>query len=300
MQAERIADGSQGPRVDVTALDRAMRRLLRQGQVPWLHAESARRMAERLPMIRLQPARVLDWSGPLGGSEALLKAAYPKARQFALLLDGQVAPATPRRSWRPWPRPTAARIEHVTERGVAAGHADLLWSNMALLACADPPALFEKWHRALAVGGFLMFATLGPGSLQELRTLYRAQGWGDATMPFVDMHDLGDMLVSAGFADPVMDQEQLTLSWPDAAALLAELRGLGANVSPSRQAGLRTPRWRERLLAALQLEAVQGRPSLTFELVYGHAFRVAARPKVQEQTLVTLDAMREMIRAPRT
>ena len=153
-----------------------------------------------------------------------------------------------------------------------------------------------QWQRALAVGGFLMFSTLGPGSLPELRATYREQGWGEPMLPFIDMHDLGDMLVHAGFADPVMDQELVTLTWPDSEALLRELHGLGANVSPRRHAGLRTPRWRRRLLAALAEQAVDGRPHLTFELVYGHAFKAAPRARVQAQTSLSLDDMRSMIR----
>jgi malonyl-CoA O-methyltransferase len=118
---------------------------------------------------------------------------------------------------------------------------------------------------------------------------------------FVDMHDLGDMLVAAGFADPVMDQEVVRLNWADAAAALAELRGLGVNADPGRVAGLRTPRWRQRLVEALQaLSDVDGRPALSFELVYGHAFKAAPRPRVAERTEVGLDEMRQMVRSRRT
>jgi malonyl-CoA O-methyltransferase len=256
-------------------------------------------MAERLPIIKLQPEVVLDWSGPLGASAALLQAAYPKARQLAVAPDA--APQTPtRRAWWDLRRSPAARQEFVAEPAVAPGQAQLLWSNMLLHGCADPPVLIERWQQALAVGGFLMFSTLGPGTLSGLNALYRARGWGSALAPFVDMHDLGDMLVQAGFADPVMDQEQLTLSWPDGDALLRELRGLGGNLSPLRHAGLRTPRWRQQLITALGEGAVDARPSLSFELVYGHAFRAAPRVPVQPHSSVSLQDMRSMIKAPRS
>jgi malonyl-CoA O-methyltransferase len=99
-----------------------------------------------------------------------------------------------------------------------------------------------------------------------------------------------------------MDQETLYLSWPDAPALLAELRTLGGNVAPARFAGLRTPRWRRQLLAALEAGldgAPPGRPALRIELVYGHALRAAPRPRVQAETQVSLQDMRRMVRAPR-
>lgn len=296
MQAERSDGGATDPRVDAVALARTVARLCAAAKVPWLHEEAARRMADRLPLMKLQPQRVLDWSGPLGGSDSLLQQAYPQAQRRAVLMGGWPAPAAPaRRRWT-WRR-TASSVVPVPESEVPAGEGQLLWSNMLLHGRSDPQPLFGQWQRALAVGGFLMFSTLGPGSLPELRSIHRAQGWGEPWVPFIDMHDLGDMLVHAGFADPVMDQELLTLTWPDADALLRELRGLGANVSPRRHAGLRTPRWRERLVAALQAQAVDGRPRLTFELVYGHAFKAAPRAPVQAQTALSLDDMRSLIRA---
>ncbi|MCA0240301.1 MAG: methyltransferase domain-containing protein [Proteobacteria bacterium] len=283
------------PEVDRLALQRLRRRLDHAEALPWLHAEAARRMAERLPLIKLQPQRVLDCSGAAGASAPWLQQAYPDAEHRALA--DEAAPAAPRRWWRRRPQSPQA----VTADQVAPGSADLLWSNMRLHWLAEPQAVLRRWHQALAVDGFLMFSTLGPGSLPELREVYRANDWGEPFAPFVDMHDLGDMLAHAGFADPVMDQELLTLSWPDADALLAELRGLGANVSNQRLAGLRTPRWRRRLADSLQApdtHAGPGRPSLSVELVYGHAFRAAVRPRVQPETAVSLDAMRAMVRSP--
>jgi len=188
----------------------------------------------------------------------------------------------------------------VSPEQVSASQAELLWANMMLHLVADPAALLKQWHRALAVDGFLMFSTLGPGSLQGLRQTYSRLGWPAPHAPFVDMHDLGDMLVGCGFADPVMDQEILTLTWPDAEALLCELRALGGNADPARFPGLRTPRWRKRLGVALQqLQGGDGRLRLDFEVVYGHAFRAAPKPRVAAQTAVTLDDMRSMVQSPR-
>ena len=272
----------QGAGLDGAALARTAARLCDAPRAPWLHEEAARRMAERLPLVRRQPDLLLDWSGPLGGSAELLKTAYPKAQRHTIgIADAPVAAPAARapRRW-PWPaRKSGAPL--LAEGEVPAGAAQLVWSNMLLQAIADPRPLLARWHEALAVDGFLMFATLGPGSLPELRAIYRAERWGEPMQAFVDMHDLGDMLVFAGFADPVMDQEILTLTWPDVPALLAELRALGANLSPRRHQGLRTPRWRERLQQALATTAQDGRPRLSFELVYGHAFKAAPRAPVQ-------------------
>jgi malonyl-CoA O-methyltransferase len=173
---------------------------------------------------------------------------------------------------------------------------------MALQFENDPPALFAAWRRALGADGFVMFSTLGPGSLPELRAVYAAEGWGEPHVPFVDMHDLGDMLVQAGFADPVMDQETLTLTYGSAEQLLAELRGWGGNAVPGRSPALRGRAWRERLRQALQSRADdQGRIHLTLELVYGHAFQAPERgPAVAAETAVDLATMRRMLREPKS
>ena len=300
MQAERSAVGPRGPRVDAVALARVVKRLQTAGQMPWLHEEAARRMAERLAYIRKQPGLLIDASGPLGASTAVLQVAYPQARHLVLRDGDQPGLPAPRKPWWSIGRKAARAVERVTADDLPIGQADLLWSNMALHGQADPELVIAQWQRALAIDGFLMFSTLGPGTLPELRDIHRQHGWGEALLPFVDMHDLGDMLVHAGFADPVMDQELLTLTWPDTDALLAELRGLGANVSPRRFAGLRTPRWRDRLHAALRDRDPAGRPSLSFELVYGHAFKAPPKLPMQPETHVSLDAMRTMIRTPRS
>ncbi|TXC65428.1 biotin synthase [Piscinibacter aquaticus] len=278
----------------------ALRRLARHGEAPWLHREIARRMAERLAIIRLQPTRVIDWWGGLGGARELLEQAYPRAEHLVVEPDAvwrASSEAANRRPWwsaRRWQAPAPQVLVETEPLGAPA---QLLWANMMLHAVADPPALFERWQRALDVDGFVMFSCLGPGTLRELRALYARLGWGEATAKFIDMHDLGDMLVHAGFADPVMDQEVITLQWRDAPSLLAELRGLGSNAAPQRHAGLRTPRWRARLLEALgALADAEGRISMSFEVAYGHAFRAAPRARVSDVTNVSLDDMRALIR----
>jgi malonyl-CoA O-methyltransferase len=175
----------------------------------------------------------------------------------------------------------------------------LVWANMMLhWADADLPALLATWHRSLATEGFLMFSAFGPDTLRSLNAVHEAMGWGPAGPAFIDMHDLGDQLVHSGFADPVMDMEMITLSWPDLPALLRELRGLGGNTAAQRFAGLRTPRWQQRWHAALEqaLRGPDGRLSLRFEILYGHAFKPQPRPAMQAETTVSLDEMRSLVR----
>lgn len=303
-EAAAPAAGSTLPRPDAhaAALARTVRRLAAAPQPPWLHAEVARRMAQRLPWILRQPQTVLQWWGAIGGDDAVLAAAYPAARRVSVEPDaGAVArrAAAARAPWWSTRRWMGAGPVFVGE-GEALPAAQLLWANMALHWALDPRALLLRWKRALSADGFLMFSTCGPGTLGALRELYADLGWAAPAAGFVDMHDLGDILVEAGFADPVMDQETLTLTWPDPAAALAELRALGGNAARSRLAGLRTPRWRRDLLAALGARCtVQGRIRLEFEIVYGHAFNAPPRAPLAARTEVGLDDFRAMARQAR-
>ncbi len=313
--------------LDAAAIGAVLRRAAR-ADPPWLHFEVARRMGERLSVIRLQPAWLIDWWGFTGAGAAALVAAYPKARRIVVEPTLELAERSRAASQSPWwsaQRWRSAGVEVILDVDDAPGllisrnprdlphppnpssvpnlpeGAPLIWSNMMLHAHADPPALFARWHRLLQTDGFVMFSCLGPGTLVELRRLYARLGWPTPMAEFVDMHDLGDMLVQAGFADPVLDQETLTLHWASAQDLLAELRSLGANAAPARFAGLRTPRWRERLLRELEsLAGPDGRLRLSFEVAYGHAFKAPPRLRADAPTTVSLADMRAMVRSRNT
>ena len=295
--------------VDDAALARVRRRMAGH-ESPWLHREVASRMADRLPIFRQAPATVADWYGWDASSRDVLLKSCPKARLWRVD-GGDVATGTadamrPPRAGQvdaPWwsLRRWRSTEELVTADALPPGGVDLLWAPMGLHWRADPLEEMQRWRSALAVDGYLMFATFGPDTLKGLREVYARRGWRVPHAPFVDMHDLGDMLVQAGFADPVMDQETITLTWSDPDALLTELRSLGGNVDPGRRAGLHTPRWKDALrqsLASLAAPASEtgARLALPFEIVYGHAVRPRPRPRVAAETTVGLQDMRSILR----
>lgn len=272
-------------------------------QSPWLHEEVARRMQERLRWIVKPPAAWCDWDPLHGGMEghALVAQQFPQAVVHVAETSSAAGLAEARtRLARPWW--SAARWTGPAPRfGVPAeGSVQMLWANMALHMAADPAALIASWHRALAVDGYLMFSCLGPDTLRELRALYAEAGWPAPAHDFTDMHDWGDMLVGAGFADPVMDMERITLTFSTPERLIEELRGLGRNLQPQRFAALRGRRWRELLhegLASGLADARHGgQLALTFEIIYGHAVKPAPRVRVEGESAVSLGDMRAMLR----
>jgi malonyl-CoA O-methyltransferase len=270
---------------------------------PWLHEEVGRRMEERLQWIKLAPQAWADWEPVRGGLEAhaLVAQRYAQARAHVIEEEPSRAAVARERLARPWWRRIAGAAG--PEIGaVAAGGVQMLWANMQLHMAADPQALIRRWHEALAIDGFLMFSCLGPDTLRELRALYAALGWPPAAHEFTDMHDWGDMLVHAGFAEPVMDMERITLAFDTPARLLQELRELGANLHPGRFPALRGRGWRARLEReiAQQLRTSEGRLALTFEVIYGHAIRPLPRARMGEESAVPLADLRAMLQADRS
>ena len=266
---------------------------------PWLHEEVGRRMEDRLQWIRLQPQAWAHWEPVRGGlaAHALLERRYPRAECFVAESDSRrarVAATNVARPW--WRRWSAPGLHHGC---VPQGAVQMLWANMALHMSARPQALIEEWHRALAVDGFLMFSCLGPDTLRELRALYRAMEWPAPGHDFTDMHDWGDMLVHAGFAEPVMDMERITLTWETPQRLLEELRELGSNLHPARFPALRGRRWKQRLLQELErvLRQPDGRLALTFEIIYGHAVKPSPKVRIADRSAVSLDDMRAMLQS---
>jgi malonyl-CoA O-methyltransferase len=223
-------------------------------------------MLARLDYIRLAPRRLLDaGSGP--PRRALLRR-YPKAMAIALDFSRAMLAAGGF-----WTRLIGRRLHPVCADMQALpltdAAVDLVWSNMALHWLSDPLPAFREFRRVLAPDGLLMFSTLGPDSLKELRA---AAGEGRVHR-FIDMHDLGDMLLAVGFAAPVMDMELITFEYPDADTLLADLRGGGqTSARADRPRGLAGRAFAERLRRALG-----DKPKATFEIVYGHAWQAAPR-----------------------
>ncbi len=272
-------------------------------ETPWLHEEIGRRMEERLQWIRLQPKQWVDWAPVNGGlrTHAAVRARYPKANCLALetselrLQKAKVALTNP--WWKLWQR-RAVSIASLAKGLPQQEVADMVWANMALHTAVAPQSLLRAWHSLLSTDGFLMFSSLGPDTLRELQPIYQEMGWGDPSHAFTDMHDWGDMLVQAGFAEPVMDMERITLTYATPSDLLKDLRLLGRNLHHQRHQNLRGRGWRQNLenaLLALAKPDHQGRLVLTVEVIYGHALKPLPRVRLADQSSVTLAQMKTLL-----
>jgi malonyl-CoA O-methyltransferase len=246
-----------------------------------LSREVLERLMDRLAIMHLAPERVLDLGSGTGLSARALAERFPRAEVLALDLslpmlrqqrdDGLVRwqRILARKARRPR---IAGDFEHIPLRD---GVVDLVASNLALHWSADPPRVFAEARRVLRPGGLYAFSTLGPDTLKELREAGASAGAMASVLAFVDMHDLGDALLRAGFADPVMEMEQLTLTYQDIDSLWQDLRGTGS-LSAVPRSGLRTPRWKQGVAQRYESWRRDERLPATFEVIFGHAWKPQA------------------------
>ena len=242
-------------------------------------------MGARLDLVKIAPQRLADIGCATGDGIRDLQQRYakslPLALDYALPMLRAVRQRTPRLQRLTGRGPRLVNAD-VNALPLAANSLGLVWSNLMLHWLDDPLPALKEMHRVLEVGGLLSFATLGPDTLKELRAAAAGVGAGDTVRRFLDMHDLGDMLVAAGFGDPVMDMEMITLTYPSPRAFLADQRHLGVRDSLLGQQGWRD--WR-RLLNAWPQDA-GGRLPASFEIVYGHAWKPGPRQIADGRTVV--------------
>ena len=266
-------------------------------------------MAERLGVIKLQPARILDAGCGTGEALGELRVRYADATIVGLDIAANMIVAAGRRAAAMAELHGADLAQLVGARAatggaacfvcgdaarlpLATGSVDLVWSNLTLQWIGEPSVAFDEFLRVLRVGGLLLFTTFGPDTLKELRAAFAGIDRATHLSRFIDMHDLGDMLVEAGFADPVMDMEAITLTYADARAMMRDLKARGAhNATVGRPRGMMgRERWR-RVLAALEQFRREGRLPATYEVVYGHAWKPEPRFTADGSAIVRFERL---------
>jgi malonyl-CoA O-methyltransferase len=253
-----------------------------------LQREIGNRLLERLDFIKMQPETVLDLGCGTGAiSEHLLKR-YKKARVIGVDLAVNMVQKTRQRGgWFRKPHGVCADVNHLPFQAQCV---DMLISNLMLQWCNDLPAVFGEFVQVLKPNGLLMFATFGPDTLKELRASWGSVDGFTHTSRFADMHDVGDALLQAGFRDPVVDMETITLTYTDVRGLLRDLKGIGANnATHGRNHGLTG---KARLQAFLQayeyFRQKDGLYPATYEVVYGHAWAPTLLPSKRPEKFIPI------------
>jgi malonyl-CoA O-methyltransferase len=256
----------------MTAPDRrAVRRAFRRAAADYaerdfLHAEIRLRLLEHLDPVQLEPRTIIDLGSGPPPATAALAGRFPTARLLAIDTAPEMLGAVPRG----WSR-VCAEAERLP---LADASADLVVAGMVLHWCSDPERALAEARRVLRFPGLFLFSTLGPDSLRELRVAWAGVDDRSHVLRFADMHDIGDALVRAGFSEPVVAAEKLTVTYPDVDALAADLRAVGAaDASRNRRTTLTgRDRWRSMCAAYEQQRTERGVLPATVEVIYGVAW----------------------------
>lgn len=247
-------------------------------RVAVLQREVGARLLERLDYIRLQPQTIADIGAGTGHLSKALAQRYKKARVIAL----DLAPTMLREARRN--AATLARLLHrqcfvcgdAERLPFAAQTTDMIFSNLTLQWCDNLDGVFAEFRRILKPGGLLLFSTFGPDTLKELRDSWASADKAVHVSAFIDMHDIGDALQRSGFADPVMDAEHFTLTYPDVYPLMNELKTLGAHNAASGRPRTLTGKGRLRaMMETYERYRDKGVLPATFEVAYGLAWTPA-------------------------
>jgi malonyl-CoA O-methyltransferase len=239
-----------------------------------LQADVRQELLSRLELFKLEPRLVLDLGAGTCQASLALSRRYRGARVLALDLVPAMLQAAPRRWWR---RPFERIGADAHALPLAANNVDLVVSNLMLQWCDEPDLVFAELRRVLRPGGLVLFSTFGPDTLRELRDAWTAADAGEHVSRFADVRQLGDALMRACLSEPVVDVEYHHRHYPDAYALMHEIKSIGAaNAAFARGRGLTGRRRMQRMIDAY--EAQRQAPGLpaTFEVIFGAAFGTGA------------------------
>jgi malonyl-CoA O-methyltransferase len=250
-------------------------------------------MLSRLDLVKLNPQAILDAGCGTGLASHALQKRFTKSQvislDFALPMLQKTRSTNPNNGLIGQVKNLlggakqnllCADIESLPLANASVG---LVWSNLAIQWCNDLDAALQEFHRVLQPESLLMFSTFGPDTLKELRVATSAHNGTTSVSRFLDMHDIGDAMVRAGFSAPVLDVERFTLTYDDVKSVMRDLKSIGAhNATDGRARGLLGRGFLQNLEANYEQFRVDGKLPATFEVVYGHAWRGQDKPKFDD------------------
>ena len=232
----------------------------------------AERLLERLELVSISPKVVVDAGSGPGSAARQLAKMYKGAQVLQLDLSMEMLNQSRSKDSRFFSKQQYI-CGDAESLPLVKNSVELVFSSLMLQWCNDLDAAFTQIKSTLTKQGLLLFATLGPDTLRELRASWAEVDDEVHVNTFIDMHDVGDALIRAGFVEPVMDVEHITLTYEDCFSLMKDLKTLGAsNADDDRSKGLTGKNKIKSLESAYEKYRTEGRLPVTYEIVYGHAW----------------------------
>lgn len=254
-----------------------------------LQHEAGSRLADRLQLFTIKPELILDLGMATGKTTKLVADKYPNSKVIGLDFAEnmlEIAKATNLKDI----KNVECLLSDINTLPFDDNSVDLIFSNFTLQWCENITKMFKECHRVLKNEGLFIFSIPGPDTLAELRYVFdQVDSNFDHVNNFIDMHDLGDILVQTKFAHPVMDSEHFTLTYSSVINILKDLKAVGANTVLSEN--IKNNLMSKSKLAQLEKQykshfiLEDGKLPLTYEVSYGHAFKTDKPVKVKHPEL---------------
>ena len=249
-------------------------------------------MLSRLDLVNIKPKAILDAGCGTGHGSFALQKRFSSAQVISL--DIALGMLQQTKLQRPWLQSWLQKMLHqqhllcadIERLPIASNSMGMVWSNLALQWCNDLDGAFSELARVLQPEGLIMFSTFGPDTLKELRAA--SSNSHTHVSRFIDMHDIGDALIRAGFSTPVLDVEHYTLTYDNVKSVMMDLKSIGAhNATQGRARGLQGKGFLQKLTQQYEQfrsDTIEngGKLPATFEVVYGHAWKAASKPQLDD------------------
>lgn len=265
-----------------------------------LQYEVGQRLIERLDFFSIEPQTILDLGMGTGAVTTLVQSKYPDAHIVGLdFAENMLREFKARSDHNNNSQNVTLLCADINKIPLADKSIDLIFSNFTMQWCESITSLFKECHRVLKTNGILIFTVPGPETLVELRyALDNIDPEHSHVNNFIDMHDLGDILVQTKFAHPVMDNDHFTLTYSSVQNLLKDIKAVGANTkltTNSRKTLFSKGKLQQLNAEFEKYKQADGKFPLTYEVVYGHAFKLTKPPKVKHPELSEISVPIEKI-----
>ena len=243
-------------------------------------------LLDTLSLFTISPDTMVDLGAGTGYCAPYLAKRFPKSKLMLCDISYRMLKEAKKKPER-WFKPRSYICADINRLPFADASVDLLFSSLSFQWCSNLDLLFEECNRVLSPDGLLVFSSLGPDTLKELRGAFSSQGSATFVHDFIDMHDVGDALIRAGFSAPVLETERLVMTYPTMKAVMQDLRGIGAvNQSTNRRRGLSTRKLFDAAESAYETHRHNGELPATYEVVYAHAFSPNRKDPLQDGSQV--------------
>jgi len=230
----------------------------------FLQNEIANRLSEKLKVISIKPQTIIDLGSGTGLLSNKTAEIFPNANLVCVDFAQKSLLKNPQ---------NLKVCANAYELPFASNSVDFIVSNLMMQWCPDLKTLFNECFRVLKPQGLFLFTTFGPDTLKELKRSWSAVDSSAHVNNFIDMHDIGDQMLQSGFQSPIMEMENIILTYEKVLDLMHDLKSIGAQNVSDRSKTLTGKTKFKKMIEMYESYRSDGKLPATYEVIYGHAWK---------------------------